>query len=125
MTAHSAPSDGTYFDRLCAQVTSCISDVGYPVTHQLWVEIMAESARNPELQKTYLSSDTIMRESIAGIIKEGIAAGEFRRDLSLEEITIILFAFIDGLIARKAINPSFSFCRDLPMFFELMSKLLK
>ncbi|EEL3233553.1 TetR family transcriptional regulator C-terminal domain-containing protein, partial [Salmonella enterica] len=110
---------------LCAQVTSCISDVGYPVTHQLWVEIMAESARNPELQKTYISSDTIMRQSIAGIIVDGIAAGEFRRDISLEEVTIILFAFIDGLIARKAINASFSFSRDLPMFFELMAKLLK
>ncbi|MTC23970.1 MULTISPECIES: TetR/AcrR family transcriptional regulator [unclassified Providencia] len=122
---HNAPSKGSYFDHLCAQVTSCISDVGYPVTHQLWVEIMAESARNTELQKTYISSDTIMRQSIAGIIAEGIAAGEFRRDINLEEITIILFAFIDGLIARKAINASFSFNRDLPMFFELMSKLLK
>lgn len=125
LTAHNAPSNGTYFERLCAQVTSCISDVGYPVTHQLWVEIMAESARNPELQKTYISSDTIMRQSIAGIIVDGIAAGEFRRDISLEEVTIILFAIIDGLIARKAINASFSFSRDLPMFFELMAKLLK
>ncbi|EJH1054969.1 TetR/AcrR family transcriptional regulator, partial [Salmonella enterica] len=68
---------------------------------------------------------TIMRQSIAGIIAEGITAGEFRQDISLEETTIILFAFIDGLIARKAINASFSFSRDLPMFFELMSKLLK
>ena len=106
-------------------MASCISDVGYPVTHQLWVEIMAESARNPELQKTYTSSDTIMRQSIAGIIKEGIAAGEFRQDMNLEEITIILFAFIDGLIARKAINASFSFSRDLPSFPELITKLLK
>ena len=125
LTAHNAPSNGTYFDRLCEQMASCISDVGYPVTHQLWVEIMAESARNPELQKTYTSSDTIMRQSIAGIIKEGIAAGEFRQDMNLEEITIILFAFIDGLIARKAINASFSFSRDLPTFPELITKLLK
>lgn len=125
LAAHNVSSAGTYFDRLCAQITSCISDVGYPVTHQLWVEIMAESARNPELQKTYISSEIIMRQSIAGIIAEGIAAGEFRRDIDLEAITIILFAFIDGLIARKAINASFSFSRDLPMFFELMSTLLK
>lgn len=125
LTAHNASCNGTYFDRLCTQVTSCISDVGYPVTHKLWIEIMAESARNPELQKTYISSDIIMRQSIAGIIAEGIAAGEFRRDINLEEITIILFAFIDGLITRKAINVSFSFTRDLPMFFEFMAKLLK
>lgn len=50
------------------QITSGIIDVGYPVTHQLWVEIMAESARNPELQKKYISSDIIMRQSLAGIL---------------------------------------------------------
>ncbi|EPB9885865.1 TetR/AcrR family transcriptional regulator [Yersinia enterocolitica] len=125
LIAHYASYTGSYFDRLCEQVTSCISDIGYPVTHQLWVEIIAESARNPELQKTYISNDTIMRQSIAEIILEGIAAGEFRRDINLDEITIILFALIDGLIARKAINASFSFSDDLPMFFDLMSKLLK
>ena len=125
LIAHNTLSGDTYFDRLCAQVTSCISDVGYPVTHQLWVEIIAESARNPALQQAYISSDIIMRQSIAGIIAEGIAAGEFRQDINLEETTIILFALIDGLIARQAISASFSFARDLPMFFELMSKLLK
>ncbi len=50
------------------QITSGISDVGYPVTHQLWVEIMAESARNSELQKKYISSYIIMRQSLAGIL---------------------------------------------------------
>ncbi len=45
LTAHNATYAGSYFDRLCAQVTSCISEIGYPITHQLWVEIMAESAR--------------------------------------------------------------------------------
>jgi len=125
LTAHNATYAGSYFDRLCAQVTSCISEIGYPITHQLWVEIMAESARNPELRKTYISSDDIMRKSFARLIQEGIAAGEFRRDINLEEITIIIFALIDGLIARQAINTTFSFKDDLPMFFDVMAKLLK
>ncbi|MEW9220208.1 TetR family transcriptional regulator, partial [Klebsiella pneumoniae] len=47
------------------------------------------------------------------------------RDINLEEITIIIFALIDGLIARQAINTTFSFKDDLPMFFDVMAKLLK
>ncbi|CNK74234.1 TetR/AcrR family transcriptional regulator [Yersinia proxima] len=125
LTAHNEPYTGSYYDRLCKQVISCISDVGYPVTHQLWVEIIAESARNPDIQKSFISSDNIMRQSIAGIIEQGITAGEFRMDINPEEIAIILFAFIDGLIVRKAINSSFSFSRDVPMFPDFMSKLLR
>lgn len=125
LAAHNEPCSGSFFDRLCKQVVSCISDVGYPVTHHLWVEIMAESARNPELREAFIASDNIMRQSIAGIIAQGIAAGEFRRDIDPEAITIILFAFIDGLIARKAINPAFSLVTDVPAFPDLMSKLLK
>ena len=77
---------------------------------------MAESARNQNCEKTYISSDDIMRKSFARLIQEGIAAGEFRRDINLEEITIIIFALIDGLIARRA-KTTFSFKDDLPMFF--------
>lgn len=125
LTAHEKPYRGTCFDRVCEQVVSCISDVGFPVTHRLWVEIMAESARNPDLQEAFIASDHVMRESLGRMIEEGIAAGEFRQDIHPDEITLILFAFIDGLIARKAINPSFSFHRDVPMFADLLARLLK
>nr|WP_301280672.1 TetR family transcriptional regulator C-terminal domain-containing protein [Yersinia frederiksenii] len=98
--------------------------MGYPVTHLLWVEIMAESSRNQELKKTFISSDKIIRQGIAAIIEKGIAAGEFRRNINIEEFTIILFAFIDGLIAREAINPAFSLIKDIPTFRELIAKIL-
>ena len=94
------------------------------MTHRLWVEIMAESSRNAELQEAFIASDTIMRQSLATIIEQGMAAGEFRPDINPQEMTIILFAFIDGLIARKAINSAFSLRVDVPMFPELMAKLL-
>lgn len=125
LISHNESCSDLYFDRLCKQVTSCINDVGYSVTHRLWVEIIAESARNPELQKAFISSDNIMRKSIKQLIEQGIAAGEFRQDINPEEITIILFALIDGMIARKAINAKFSFNKDVSMFPDLMSKLLK
>lgn len=124
LSAHDMPYTCSHFDKICTQVASCISDVGYPVTHLLWVEIMAESSRNQELKKTFISSDKIMRQGIAAIIEKGIAAGEFRRNINTEEITIILFALIDGLIARKAINPAFTLINDIPTFRDLIAKIL-
>ncbi len=46
-------------------------------------------------------------------------------DMNPKEITIIPFALIDGFTARRAINISFTFSRVLPMFSDLISKLLK
>lgn len=85
LTAHNATYAGSYFDRLCAQVTSCISEIGYPITHQLWVEIMAESARNPELRKTYISSDDIMRKSFARLIQRVSLPESFAVILTLKK----------------------------------------
>jgi len=124
LTSQTEPYSGSHFQRLSKVISSCISNVGYPVTHHLWVEIIAESARNPELRDVFISSDKIMRQGIADIIENGIKAGEFRQDLRLEETTIILFALIDGLISRKAINPAFSLASDLPIFPELLRKIL-
>jgi len=57
LLAHQQAYQGTHLERLCHQLAACISDVGYPVTHQLWVEIMAESSRNKALQQAFIDSD--------------------------------------------------------------------
>lgn len=122
--AQNQPYSGSHFDRLCDLVGSCISDVGYPVTHHLWIEIMAESARNPELRETFISSDRIMRQGMAEIIHKGIQAGELSGDLDPLETTIVIFALMDGLISRKAIDPAFSLNKELTGFNELLKKIL-
>lgn len=115
---------GTYLDRICLLVGNCISDVGFPVSHRLWVEIIAQSARIPSLRETFISSDKVMRAGIASILQEGIVAGEFRSDLNVEETTIFLFAIIDGLISRKAVDKAFSAKHDLSSFRDVISRIL-
>lgn len=124
LNAQNESFSGSYMERIHALVSSCISDVGYPATHHLWVEIIAESARNASLGNTFISSDIAMRHGIGNIIRQGIASGEFRKDIIVEETTIILFAIIDGLIARKAINKDFSPHKDLTTFSETLARLL-
>ncbi|MFC0141888.1 TetR family transcriptional regulator C-terminal domain-containing protein [Erwinia mallotivora] len=89
-----------------------------------WVEIMAESARNPALQQTFIASDIAMRQGIAEIIAQGIVAGEFRHDINTDGMTIMLFALVDGLTGRKAINKDFSVEPDLPAFRDTLRRLL-
>lgn len=124
LDAQNKPFAGAYLQKICSLVCACISDVGYPASHSLWVEIIAESARNPSLKNTYISSDMAMRHGIGNIIRQGVESGEFRRDIGIEETTIILFALIDGLIARKAINKKFSTEKELPSFTDVLKRIL-
>lgn len=124
LDAQNKPFTGTYLQKICSLISACISDVGYPANHPLWVEIIAESARNPSLRDTFISSDIAMRHGIGNIIQQGIASGEFSRDIDTEETTILLFALIDGLIARKAINKKFSAKKELPSLADVIRRML-
>lgn len=117
--------DCSAFERVCQLVKSCINEVGYPVDHRLWVEIIAEASRNEEIRESFISSDIIMRDGIKHIIQKGIEDGEFSADVNHEEASIVLFALIDGLISRKAINPQFELERDMPGFVPLLRNILR
>ena len=124
LAAQQAAHEGTCLARLCELTSHCISDVGYPVTHHLWLEIMAESARNPELGQAFINSDSAMRQGIATLIQEGMMAREFRQDIDANEMTLFIFSLIDGLIARKAINAEFSPQQHIETFKTLLSRML-
>nr|WP_032912259.1 TetR/AcrR family transcriptional regulator [Yersinia frederiksenii] len=116
--------DTSPFEHIIDLVTSCINEVGYPADHRLWVEIIAEASRNTSVKETFISTDIIMRSGIKSIINKGIEAGDFSSDLDIEGASIIIFAFIDGLISRKAVNPAFNLENDLPGFTSLLKHIL-
>jgi AcrR family transcriptional regulator len=124
LAKHQERFDGSHFAQICALAVSCIEEVGYPSSHQLWVEIIAESARKPELRNIFVSSDKVMRHGMAQIVANGIAAGEFSPQVDAEEATLTIFALIDGLIGRKAMNSSFMVAKDLPHFNNVMAAIL-
>ena len=124
LAKHQERFDGSHFAQICALAVSGIEEVGYPSSHQLWVEIIAESSRKPELRNIFVSSDKVMRQGMAQIVANGIAAGEFSPQVDAEEATLTIFALIDGLIGRKAMNTSFMVAKDLPHFNNVMAAIL-
>ncbi|EPL8196152.1 TetR/AcrR family transcriptional regulator [Klebsiella aerogenes] len=124
LAKHQERFEGSHFAQICALAVSCIEEVGYPSSHQLWVEIIAESARKLALRQIFVNSDRIMRDGMAQIITRGIAAGELSPHVNVEEATLTIFALIDGLIGRKAMNPAFSVAKDLPHFDHIMATIL-
>ena len=102
----------------------CIRDVGYPVNHRLWTEILAVAARNESIRKAFLISDRIMRDAFVELLKKAAERGEVDRTLDFEAVSIWIYALVDGMIARVADDTSFDPGKQLKTFDLLVLRAL-
>ena len=98
-----------YFAGILAIITSCIRDVGFPVDHRLWTEILAVAGRDRSVRETFAASDKVMRTAFVELLQQAALAGEIDSELDFDALSICLFALVDGLIARTADDPAFDF----------------
>jgi hypothetical protein len=70
----------------------------------LWVEIWVRALRDPALAKEREVLDRRWRQSIADIVRQGRATGEFDDGESADEIGMKLGALIDGLAIQVLMN---------------------
>lgn len=120
---YSEPYQCSSLERICHIAKSCIMKSGYPINPSLWTEVIAESTRNKEVNHCFLLADTAMRDALKQVIQNGIDNGEFS-NIDPEETSIYLFSILDGLIARRAINPAFDVDQHLPSFQKIVESIL-
>ena len=106
-------------------LADCVQNVGFPVDHRLWTEILAVAARDKSVQDTFLASDKIMRDALIILLKEAARKGDIDESLNTEALSIWLYALVDGLIARKADNPDFDFNQYQDTFEKLIYRALR
>jgi AcrR family transcriptional regulator len=75
----------------------------------LWIELWARSLRDPELARNRQELDGRWRSTIAGIVKDGQAKGEFA-DLDVDDFALRLAALMDGLAVQVVLGD-----RDVPI----------
>jgi Transcriptional regulator len=120
---YSEPYSGSAFSRLCELINNCITKAGYPVEPRLWVEIIAEAARNSDVNKAFVEADIAMRQALKTILVQGMEREEFK-DIDPEETSILLFAILDGLLARRAYTPDFQLQEQLPSLKDVIARVL-
>lgn len=102
----------------------CIRDVGYPVDHRLWTEILAVAARNDSIRAAFLASDRIMRDAFVVLLKKAADGGEVDKTLDFEAVSIWIYALVDGLIARVADDTAFDLEKQIRVFDFLVLRAL-
>lgn len=114
-----------YLDGIIGVLADCIRDVGFPVDHRLWTEILAVTARDPSVREAFAASDKAMRAVFIDLLRKAAEAGEIDRSLDFEAVSVWLYALTDGLIARTADDPGFDFQSHLPVFELLVRRALR
>lgn len=114
-----------YLQAILDLLADCIRNVGFPVDHRLWTEILAVAARDESVRQAFLASDRAMREVLVNLLKKAVEAGEIDGSLDFDEVSIWLYALVDGLIARSADAADFDFNKHLNTFKKLVSRSLR
>lgn len=118
--AEEAPS----FETIMEMLVKCVRDVGFPIDHRLWIEILAVAARNETIREAFLESDRIMRDAFVSLIKKAAKLGEVDKKLDYEAVSVWIYALVDGLIARTADDSCFDFEEHLKTFDLLVRRAL-
>ncbi len=74
--------------------------------HQLWLETLAEGARNPEVRAVLDRSDREVRPALVHLIGRAVECGQADPALDREMAAVWLLAIIDGFSARIATDPA-------------------
>ena len=114
-----------FLEGIVGIMESCIRDVGFPVDHRLWTEILAVTAREPAIRKAFAASDKAMRAVFAELLRKAADAGEIARDLDFDAVAVWLYALVDGLIARTADDTDFDFQQHAATFETLVRRALR
>lgn len=122
--ARQAAEARPYLNGVLGIMTDCIRDVGFPVDHRLWIEILAVAARDPAVREAFAASDKAMREVFVELLRKAAQAGEIDASLDFDAVSVWLYALVDGLIARTADDPGFDFQKHLPVFETLVRRAL-
>ena len=123
--ARQAAESERYLQGILNTMADCIRDVGFPVDHRLWTEILAVAARDAAVREAFAASDKAMREVFVELLKKAAASGEIDSSLDLEAVSVWLYSLVDGLIARTADDPDFDFNKHMAVFETLVRRALQ
>ena len=92
--------------------------------HRLWLEILSEGARNPQIQAVLDRSDAEVRPALAHLVGRAAALGQADPAIDGDQAAVWLLMLIDGFSARVATDPGFDIAAGIAALPGMVRRLL-
>jgi AcrR family transcriptional regulator len=96
-------SAGARLEEIVAMTCLSETDTELPDSWALWLDLWAQSVRRPEVARVREEFDAHWRETIASVVRDGIATGEFEK-VDATRFAIMLSALLDGFAIQIALE---------------------
>lgn len=96
-----------------------------PAMSALWLEILAEAARNPAIARLLREDDHELRTAFVSLTQSAIGAGEIRPGVDTESVARLAIALMDGLTARMGFDPDFNLEGGIAEMTDLLDRALR
>ncbi|TSD84582.1 TetR/AcrR family transcriptional regulator [Mycobacterium sp. KBS0706] len=92
--------------------------------HRLWLEILSEGARNPQIQAVLDRSDAEVRPALAHLVGRAATLGQADPAIDGDQAAIWLLMLIDGFSARVATDPGFDIAAGIAALPGMVRRFL-
>jgi AcrR family transcriptional regulator len=82
---------------------TCLPDADLPDSWALWLDLWAQAVRHPEVARVRAEFDEHWRATIAEVVRQGQADGEFD-DVDPDEFAVGFSALLDGFAVQIALD---------------------
>lgn len=83
-----------------------------------WMEFLAHPAARARLELTYRRS----RERLREVLTRGIASGELREDLAVDDVAALFTGTLEGLALQAWVDPAFDAGRSFERAFDVFAQ---
>ena len=116
---------GDLIDRLVGVALACIADADRPGGAALMAEVYAEGLRNSAIAAKFRSVEDDAHRVVHAFLAEQVAAGRIAPLVDLEAVLEFMGGVLDGVIMRRAVEPSLTPERIAPLLRAVSTALLR